>query len=235
MSHTAAEKTLYQYAHPAKARVLRTFFKTGPGQYSQGDIFMGVTVPEIRTVSKIFKDLDLKSVLKLLHAPIHEKRLLALLILIHQYNTGTLHAKRTIVKLYLDHTAHINNWDLIDLTAPKLIGDWLKDKDRRPLKRLAHSKNMWERRMAIVATHAFIRENQFADTFYIAQILLNDKEDLIHKATGWMLREVGKRDVHSLKDFLKQHLRHMPRTMLRYAIERFPENERQEYLQKQKR
>lgn len=232
MDHTDAQKSLHQHASPAKARTLRTFFKTGPGQYGEGDVFIGVKVPEVRAVAKLFKDLDLKSVVKLLHAPIHEERLLALLILIHQYNSGTVRSKKNIVRLYLQHTDHINNWDLIDLTAPRIIGTWLKDKDRGILDRLADSRNMWERRIAIVATHAFIREKQFSDTFRIARTLLHDKEDLIHKAVGWMLRETGKRDIRALKDFLKPRHSLMPRTMLRYAIERFPEQERQQYLQK---
>ena len=232
MDHTDAQKNLHRYASPAKARVLKTFFKTGPGQYGEGDIFIGVKVPEVRTVSRIFKDLKLKSVLKLLQAPVHEERLLALLILMHQYNAGTPRTRKAIVRQYLKHTAYINNWDLVDLSAPKLIGDWLRDKDRGTLKKLARSRDIWERRIAIVATHAFIRENQFADTLHIARILLHDKEDLIHKAVGWMLRETGKRDPRTLKDFLKPRHDLMPRTMLRYAIERFPEKERRQYLQK---
>jgi 3-methyladenine DNA glycosylase AlkD len=232
MNHAHAQEKLRSCASPAKARILKTFFKTGPEQYGAGDIFIGVKVPEIRAVSEMFKDLDVRSILELLHAPIHEERLLALLILIHQYNAGTLSVKRTIVKLYLKNTPYINNWDLVDLTAPRLIGDWLKDKDRTLLDRLARSKHLWERRIAIVATHAFIRDREYNDTLRIADILLHDKEDLIHKATGWMLRETGKRDVQVLKDFLRSRHRLMPRTMLRYAIERFPEKERQGYLQK---
>ena len=226
------QKTLRQYASPDKAGILRTFFKTGPGQYGEGDIFIGVKVPEIRTVSKIFKDLDLNTILKLLRSPIHEERLLALLILIHRYAGSTPPEKKNIVDVYLGNTRYINNWDLVDLSAPKIIGDWLKDKDRRILGTLAHSKNIWERRIAIVATHAFIRDRQLSDTFHIAQTLLHDKEDLIHKAVGWMLREAGKRDVPALKNFLSPRHTLMPRTMLRYAIERFPEKERQEYLKK---
>jgi 3-methyladenine DNA glycosylase AlkD len=232
MNYRDAQRMLHQYASPAKARALKAFFKTGAGQYSEGDIFIGVKVPEIRAVSRAFKDLDPEEIDKLLCSPIHEERLLALLILIHRYDAGTELARKAIVRQYLKHTVHINNWDLVDLSAPKLLGDWLKNKDRGILKKLARSRNIWERRIAIVATHAFIREKQLDDTLRIARILLDDKEDLIHKATGWMLREAGKRDIQALKDFLQQHHTHMPRTMLRYAIERFPENERQAYLQK---
>jgi 3-methyladenine DNA glycosylase AlkD len=232
MLYSDAQRTLRQCASPAKAKILRAFFKTGAGQYGEGDIFIGVKVPEIRAISRRFKDLDLKTILKILHSPVHEDRLLALLILIKQYQTGTISTQRIIVKLYLKHTLYINNWDLVDLTAPKIIGDWLKNKDRGLLNKLAHSKNMWERRIAIVATHAFIREEQFIDTFRIAQTLMHDKEDLIHKATGWMLREAGKRNMSVLKKFLNSRHTFMPRTMLRYAIERFPDQERQTYLKK---
>ena len=232
MSYQKAQRHLQAHASTEKARILRTFFKTGPGEYGAGDIFIGVKIPEIRTVAKTFRDLDQKAVLKLLQAPVHEERLLALLILMYQYKAGTPGTKRTIVELYLKHTCSINNWDLVDLSAPKILGDWLLDKDRNLLYQLARSSNMWKRRIAIVSTHAFIREKQYADTFNIADILLQDKEDLIHKATGWMLREAGKRDILALKDFLKPRLTLMPRTMLRYAIERFHEKERQKYLKK---
>lgn len=231
MTLANAQKILRQYASPEKAAILMTFFKTGPGQYGEGDIFIGVKVPEIRAVSRIFRDLDLGAVIKLLHSPVHEERLLALFILIHKYDSGSPRLQRTVVQLYLDHTAYINNWDLVDLTAHRIIGDWLKNKDRRILDRLSRSRRLWERRIAIVATYAFIREGQSTDTFRIAHRLLHDKEDLIQKAVGWMLREAGKRDIQSLKDFLLSRYTLMPRTMLRYAIEKFPEKERQGYLQ----
>ncbi len=230
MDLSNAQEILHRYATPSKARILKTFFKTAPGQYGEGDIFIGVKVPEIRFVSKKFHDLEKTSLLTLLRSPIHEERLLALLILVHQYDAGTEQTKEAIVKTYLQHTRYINNWDLVDLTAPKILGDRLKNKDRGLLYQLAHSKGLWERRIAIVATLAFIRESQLVDTFRITEILLHDKEDLIHKAAGWMLREAGKRDILALKSFLNTHHTTMPRTMLRYAIERFPEKERQGYL-----
>lgn len=225
-------KELHQHASPAKASVLKGFFKTGPGQYGEGDIFIGVKVPEMRRIALACGDISLKAALRLLRSPVHEERLLALLILTRRYHDGTAASKRTIIGLYLRHTAHVNNWDLVDLTAAQLLGDWLRDKDRRILRKLARSANMWERRIAIVATHAFIREGECADALHIADMLLHDKEDLIHKAVGWMLREAGKRDIRALKGFLGSRSGRMPRTMLRYAIERFPEKERQAYLQK---
>jgi 3-methyladenine DNA glycosylase AlkD len=225
-----ARKRLRQYASPQKATLLQGFFKTRPGEYGEGDIFIGVKVPEIRTVANDLARFPIRDTLTLLGSKIHEERLLALFLLIRIYQSGKATDKDRIVSVYLKNTRCINNWDLVDLSSPKILGDWLKDRDRRILKKLAQSASMWERRIAIVATYAFIREKDFSDTLSIADMLITDTEDLMHKATGWMLREVGKRDVKILENFLKPRCKSMPRTMLRYAIERFPESKRQGYL-----
>lgn len=213
-----------------RAAVSRSFFKTGPGQYGEGDRFLGVTVPDTRRLAREAGDLPLAEVLTLLRSPIHEERLLALLILVRRYEKGGPRERREIYSLYLAHTARINNWDLVDLSAPNIVGVHLVERSRRILYRLAKSPDLWERRIAILATLSFIRNRDFADALSIAEILLHDGHDLIHKAVGWMLREVGKGDQAVLEGFLKQHGRQMPRTMLRYAIERFPESLRQAYL-----
>ena len=184
----------------------------------------------IRKVAKEFKKLPLAEVECLLHSNIHEERLLALVILVGQFEKGDEATRKSIYDLYLANTRHINNWDLVDLSAPQIVGGYLETRSRKPLDRLAKSASLWERRISILATHWFIRHGDFADTLRIAKKLIGDKEDLIHKAVGWMLREVGKRDVAVLEEFLDKHCRTMPRTMLRYAIERFPENRRQAYL-----
>ncbi len=231
MDDTHAREALHRRATPAKARALQRFFMTGKGAYSEHDIFIGVTVPEIRQVAAACAALKRPSILKLLRAPVHEERLLALLLLIDRYSKGNAAEQKAIFTLYLKNAAFVNNWDLVDLSAAKIVGSWLLGKDKKILDALARSRNMWERRIAIVATHAFIRDGLVNDTFHIAGILLGDQEDLIHKAAGWMLREAGKRDMKALKAFLKPRLKTMPRTMLRYAIERFPEKERQVFLQ----
>ena len=215
---------------PEQAAVLARFFKTGPGQYGEGDRFIGVKVPVTRQVAKEFQGLPLAEVESLLHSAIHEERLLALVILVGQFEKGNGATRKAIYDCYLANTRHINNWDLVDLSAPQVVGGYLESRSRKPLDRLAKSASPWERRISIVATHWFIRHGDFVDTIRIAATLLADKEDLIHKAVGWMLREVGKRDVRVLEDFLSEHCRTMPRTMLRYAIERFPEEERRKYL-----
>ncbi|MFA5093314.1 MAG: DNA alkylation repair protein [Candidatus Omnitrophota bacterium] len=224
-------KALRKYANKEKAKVLLSFFKTGPGEYAQGDIFLGVMVPFIRKVLKAFQDLSLQDVIKLLHSKIHEERLLALLILVSQFNSGDRKLKVKIFKLYLSNAKFINNWDLVDLSAPQIVGGYLADKDRKVLYKLVNSSSLWERRIAILGTFAFIRAGDFADTFSIIKHLLCDKEDLIHKACGWMLREVGKRNLLQEEDFLRKHYKIMPRTMLRYAIEKFPEKKRKLFLQ----
>ena len=230
MTAYKAKQALNTHASPEKARILSSFFKTGPGEYGENDIFIGVKVPETRKVAKQFQALPKTEILKLLHSAIHEERLLALFVLIIQYEQGSSAVKTEIINLYLKNTARINNWDLVDLSAYKLLGDFLSDRPRDILNTLARSSSLWERRIAIVSTLTFIRRGQFNNTFHIADILMSDKEPLIHKAVGWMLRETGKRNTPALEAFLKPRTTKMPRTMLHYAIERFPEEKRKKYL-----
>jgi 3-methyladenine DNA glycosylase AlkD len=213
-----------------RARVSRSFFKTGEGEYGHGDRFVGVTVPDTRKVAAECRDLPLPEVLVLLRSEVHEERLLALLILVGRYERGGEAERREVFDLYLAHTRHVNNWDLVDASAPGVVGAHLLDRSRRVLLRLARSADLWERRIAVVATFAFIRRGEFDDTLAVVEHLLGDPHDLIHKACGWMLREVGKRDPSVLEAFLAEHYSAMPRTMLRYAIERFPEARRKAYL-----
>jgi 3-methyladenine DNA glycosylase AlkD len=230
MAAQKIRKRLRQFASKEKAKVLQGFFKTGPGEYGDGDVFLGVVVPDIRRVAKEFRDASLGEITMLLASTVHEERLLALLMLVHTYGGGDDRLKRKIYSLYLKNTNYINNWDLADLSAPNIVGAFLLDKSRKPLYAFARSKDLWKRRIAIVATFAFIKQNDFDDTLGIAKILLTDEHDLLHKAVGWMLREVGKRSLPVEEKFLRQHYKKMPRTMLRYAIERFPEGKRQRYL-----
>ena len=214
-----------------RAAFLQRFFKTGPGEYGEGDIFLGIRVPEVRKVAKRYRDISQGEVKSLLTSPIHEERLLALLILVGQFSRGSCAEQEYIYNLYLNHTRYINSWDLVDLSAEKIVGTFLMEREREPLYTLAQSKSLWERRIAIMSTFYFIKGNDFTETVQLAAILLRDEEDLIHKAVGWMLREVGKRHLATEETFLKSHYLEMPRTMLRYAIERFPEEKRQRYLQ----
>ncbi len=215
-----------------KAKILQTFFKTRKGEYGYGDKFLGVVVPSQRIIAKkYFRDVDLKDLASLLKSKFHEERLTALLILILQYNHSTCQqTKKSIYDFYLRNTAQINNWDLVDLSAPKIVGNHLLDQDKRVLTCLAKDGNLWKRRIAIVATWHFIRNNFFSTTLKLTKILLNDREDLIHKACGWMLREVGKKNQVVLERFLSDNYCSMPRTMLRYAIERLPPKTRLAYL-----
>jgi 3-methyladenine DNA glycosylase AlkD len=222
-------KELQSMADPDKVPILQRFFKTKPGQYGEGDIFIGVMVPQSRQVAKKFSQLTLGEVRTLLYSRIHEERLVALLILAWRYGTASSREKEDIVKFYLDHIKQVNNWDLVDLSAPNILGAHLVHRDRRLLYRLVRSESVWERRIAIVATHHFIRTGDFSDTLKIAGMLLQDRHDLIHKAAGWMLREVGKRDAAAEEAFLEKHCSVMPRTMLRYAIERLTESKRRHY------
>lgn len=225
------KKDLRKLARRDKANTLQRFFKTGPGQYGEGDRFIGVMVPDIRKVSQKYKDLPAKEALELLHSSFHEERLCALLILVEQYKKGDQKKQKAIFDLYLKNYKYINNWDLIDLTAPRIVGAYLMDKPKAILYKLAKSKNLWQRRVAILATFQFIYDGQSTDTIKISRILLHDEHDLIQKAVGWMLRELGKRcDEQILLDFLDKHYQAMPRTMLRYAIERLPESKRLAYL-----
>jgi 3-methyladenine DNA glycosylase AlkD len=224
------KKRLGKLADEEKAKILQGFFKTGPGQYGEGDVFVGITVPVLRKLCKDCRETTLAEALQLLRSSIHEERLLALFLLREAFANGSEGVKKQIYSFYLKHTRHINNWDLVDLSAPNILGKYLADKSRKPLYGLARSQDLWKRRISIVATLHFIRQNDFADTLKISGLLLQDEHDLIHKAVGWMLREVGKRDLRTEEQFLKQHYKKMPRTMLRYAIERFPEGRRKRYL-----
>ena len=219
---------------PVLARHSLRFFKTGPGEYGEGDRFLGIKVPDIRKVVKKHRQASLNEVLKLLHSEFHEERLAALLVLVDRYQRGDENTKTAIFRIYLDHTAYINNWDLIDLTAPHIVGEYLFRRTGSLLKKLARSESLWERRIAILATFYFIRQGEDRETLRIAKLLLHDHHDLIHKAVGWMLREAGKRcSMENECRFLDSHASSMPRTMLRYAIERFPEDLRLRYMNKQ--
>ena len=225
---------LKNIADSEKARNLRWFFKTGKGEYGEGDIFLGITVPKLREISKKYQNLELNDLQKLLESKIHEHRLSALMVLRFKYENKKTNerSKKEIVRFYLSNTKKINNWDLVDLSCHYILGNWLLDKDRRILYKLSISKNLWERRIAIISTFAFIHEKQFQDSLKISEILLQDNQDLIHKAVGWVLREVGKKDKQTEINFLDKHYKTMPRTMLRYAIEKFSEKERKFYLKK---
>lgn len=226
------KKELKESSSSKQAKILQRFFKTGKGEYGEGDIFLGVKVPEQRKIAAKFQDLSLENLEKLLNSKIHEHRMTALFILINQYEKADERGKKKIVDFYFKNTKNINNWDLVDLSAPKIAGDYLLNKPRKILYELAKSNNLWERRIAIISTHTFIRDDKFDDTLKIAKILLKDQHDLIHKAVGWMLREVGKRDQKAEEEFLKKYYSKMPRTMLRYAIEKFSERKRKFYLKK---
>ena len=226
----AIRKELESLADPRHAAILQRFFKTGPGQYGEGDRFRGLRVPVLRKVAGKYRHLSLAETGRLLQSAFHEDRLLALLILIDHYYRRDDASRDEIHRFYLDHTGWVNNWDLVDASAPHLVGHYLNHRAKDPLTRLAASGVLWERRIAIIATFHFIKQGDYDDTLTVARLLLGDPEDLIHKAVGWMLREVGKREVTAAEAFLQVHYRNMPRTMLRYAIERFPEARRQAYL-----
>jgi 3-methyladenine DNA glycosylase AlkD len=230
LSVSRLRQDLRKLADPEKAKVYQSFFKTDPGQYGEGDRFIGVVVPVVRRFVREYRELALKDVKLLLRSPIHEERLLALLILVQQYRRGDEKRRQTIFELYLKSRKWINNWDLIDVTAEHIVGAHLSGGDHSLLIQLVSSERLWDRRIGIIATFHEIRRGRFKTTLLLAKRLLDDKEDLIHKATGWMLREIGKRDLLVLDVFLTKHHRRMPRTMLRYAIERFPEKKRQAYL-----
>jgi 3-methyladenine DNA glycosylase AlkD len=226
------KKDLFELRNPKKEKILSNFFKTGKGQYGEGDIFLGIPVPEQRKVAKRYIDISLKDLQKLLSHKIHEYRLTALIILVSKYYKVDERGKNEIFNFYLNNTEHIDNWDLVDLSAPKIVGDYLFNKDKSILYKFARSNNLWKRRIAILSTFTFIRRNDFEDALDISKLLLSDKHDLIHKAVGWMLREIGKRDQKKEEEFLKKYYSEMPRTMLRYAIEKFEENKRKFYLNK---
>ncbi len=218
-----------------KAKNYARFFKTEKGEYGYGDKFLGITVPDQRKiVKKYYQDISLKDVRLLLQSPFHEERLVALLALVEKYKKANDEKKKEIFKLYFSNLHRVNNWDLVDVTCRDIVGAYLYDKNRKLLYRLAASKNLWKRRVAVISTFYFIAKNDFQDSLKIAKLLLKDKHDLIHKAVGWMLREVGKRSLLAEKKFLDKHAAVMPRTMLRYAIEKFAEKERKSYLARER-
>ena len=226
------QQQLQQLADPKQQAILQRFFKTAPGEYGEGDIFLGIKVPILRKIAKHYKGLSLTDIQILLQNSIHEYRFIALVILIYQYTQTNFHQQQKIVHFYLNHTRYINNWDLVDISAPQLLSDYLLTRSREVLYQLTSSAQWWERRIAILATFGLIKHHDFTDTLQLATILLQDQHDLIHKAVGWMLREIGKRNLVVEETFIQQHYQQMPRTMLRYAIEKWPNETRQFYLKK---
>ena len=225
------ERELRDRADPEAAQALQRFFKTGPGEYGEGDRFLGIRVPDLRRIARRYHELTMTEVKELLRSPDHEARFVALLLLIQKYERGEPEERDAIHRLYLAETGHVNSWDLVDLSAPMLVGRHLESRDRSLLQHLAESSSVWERRIAVLATFHFIRNEEYEDTFAVADRLLEDPHDLIHKAVGWMLREVGKRDLERLEAYLRPRYSRMPRTMLRYAIERFEPEARRRYLE----
>jgi 3-methyladenine DNA glycosylase AlkD len=223
---------LYGLGSASNSNFALRFFKTGKGQYGEGDVFLGISVPQQRTIAKKYINLPLPALQEMLDNKIHEFRLVALFILLMQFQKASELRRKELVDFYLKNSKKVNNWDLVDASAGYILGDYLSSKDKSILYKLAKSENIWERRISIIATQGFIRNNKYDDTLKIAEVLLNDKQDLIHKATGWMLREVGKRDLKTLYEFLDKHYKTMPRTMLRYAIEKFEKEKRELYMKK---
>jgi 3-methyladenine DNA glycosylase AlkD len=227
-------KDLQRLTNKEKAEILQRFFKTGKGEYAEGDIFLGITVPEQRKLAKNYFGMSLTDLQKLLNSKIHEYRLTALFILIIQYEKGNEKQKEKIFNFYLNNTKNINNWDLVDLSAPKILGNYLSNNKSKIkiLDKLSKSNSLWEKRISILATYSFIKNNNFEYTLKLSKLFLKEKHDLMHKAVGWMLREIGKKDVKKLEEFLNIYSKEMPRTMLRYAIEKFDESKRKYYLNK---
>jgi len=225
-----ARSRLASLGDGAKASAMQRFFKTGPGEYGEGDRFLGVSVPQVRSLARACSGASLRSTARLLRSRVHEERLLALLVMVEKFSRGDEEERGRIYELYLENAKYVNNWDLVDLTAPRIVGEYLLRRDKRVLLSLARSLNLWERRISIVSTLAFVKRGDFAYALRVARELLADGEDLIHKAVGWVLREVGKRDMELEEGFLRRHYDRIPRTTLRYAIERFPERKRLAYL-----
>jgi 3-methyladenine DNA glycosylase AlkD len=221
---------LQRLANKEKAVTLQGFFKTGPHEYGEGDVFLGITVPKLRKLVKECDGIPITETVTFLKSEIHEERLLALLMLAGAFSKGDAAARQKIYNLYRKNTRYVNNWDLVDLSAPSIVGSYLLDKSRKPLYEFAKSRDLWKRRIAIMATFCFIKQDEFNEALIISKMLLADDHDLVHKAVGWMLREIGKRSLSVEEKFLRQHYKKMPRTMLRYAIERFPEAKRRRYL-----
>ena len=230
MSLSDFKKVLKSSANKQKVVVMQRYFKTGKGEYGEGDIFIGITVPLQRKIAKQFSDLSLDNIKELVYSKIHEERLIAFLILVKRFQKADEKSKKEIYNFLIKNKKQINNWDLVDLTAPKTIGEYLLERDKTILFKLASSKNVWDRRISMMSTFPSIRNGEFQTTFKLAEILLNDEHDLIQKTVGWMLREIGKIDMNAEETFLKKYYRKMPRTMLRYAIEKFPEIKRKKYL-----
>jgi 3-methyladenine DNA glycosylase AlkD len=230
MTYKEAHAAILKVADKQKGATLQRFFKTGKGEYGEGDKFIGVMVPSVRKLSKQFNQLSLSDIQKLLLSPYNEERLLGILILIDQFQKSPEEKKEKIYRFYLNNLRYVNNWNLVDGSAPYILGPYLENRSRNILYKFVKSNNIWERRIAILSTFHFIRGHDFTDTLKIIKILLKDKHDLIHKASGWMLREIGKRDAKALEIFLAKEYQKMPRTMLRYAIERFPKEKRMTYL-----
>ncbi len=230
MHYAHIHKKLLGLGDKEQAAVQQRFFKTGPGQYGEGDRFLGINVPVLRSLAREHENISRDILGQLLTSPLHEERMLALLIMIRRFEKGSAAEKDTIYEMYLASTGTINNWDLVDVSAPHIVGAYLADKKTTVLKKLIVSPSLWERRIALLATFYCIRRNRFRETCSLCRMVLDDSEDLIHKAAGWMLREIGKRSPVTEEEFLQKHYRSMPRTMLRYAIERFPEKKRKQYL-----
>ncbi|HEV8123934.1 MAG TPA: DNA alkylation repair protein [Gemmatimonadales bacterium] len=226
----ALQKQVRALANPADARFLQRFFKTGPGEYGEGDRFLGIRVPVTRRLVREYQGPAIPAARQLIKSPFHEERLLAVLLLVRAYDRATPTTQVEIYRLYLSNTPYINNWDIVDSSAPHIVGRHLLKRDRRVLNRLARSRNLWERRIAVLATQSFIRAGEFTPTLHLAERLLDDRHDLMHKAIGWMLREVGDRDRSALEEFLGRYAESMPRTMLRYAIEKLPPRVRRRYM-----
>lgn len=230
MTLAEIKSEMKRLGNPEIAAHSQRFFKTGPGQYGEGDLFLGIRVPVVRQVAKQGRNLPLKQVADLLHSKWHEERLLAVIILTLKFARGSESEQRQVFDLYLENSAWVNNWDLVDSSAHLIVGPWLQERPRDLLRRLARSSSLWERRIAMMATYHYIKQRDYTDSLDIAEMLLEDEHDLIHKITGWMLREIGNRDLSVEEEFLQEHYQQMPRTMLRYAIEKFPEDLRQGYL-----
>jgi 3-methyladenine DNA glycosylase AlkD len=224
------KQELRKYSSEEDALILQRFFKTGPGEYGEGDIFIGVKVPPIRKTAAKYSGVSSDVLLNLIKSPVHEERLLSLIILTKQYKKADETRKKAIVNFYLDNRKYINNWDLVDLSAPYIPGPYFYDKDRSILYDLVNNGSMWDKRIAVLTSFYFIKQKDFSTSLDFVTLLMNDKRDLINKACGWMLREIGKRDIETEEEFLKIYYKTMPRTMLRYAIEKFPEEKRQWYL-----
>lgn len=227
-----ARAAIKRLANPARAKLLQGFFKTGPGEYAEGDVFLGLTVPQVRVLAKDYRELTLDDLAVLLESKFHDERLLSLIVLVNQFERADDDGQKAIYDFYLENRAGINNWDLVDTSAPRIVGGYLENRPRAMLHKLAKSKSLWDRRIAIVATWWLIRARDFDDCLQLCETLINDQHDLIHKACGWMLREVGKKDIATLKRFLALYKDKLPRTALRYAIERFSPEERKAYLSK---